>query len=218
MYTTLESGTATGWGNYDGSHLNFMHQPASGYFGFQLGEGANNKNENYGFSQWMYYSGTFDGVTVNGSGDIFGDLDCCLPYDLERSYVISDCEGNTTEFAYTVSLTGEACDLGNPGTISDPADDTPELSAINVKIASLQPNPTADASTLVLTSSLGTSQVDVAVTTMSGMEVLNLGSITVVEGWPYVMEIPVTGLESGMYQVRVTGKQFMQTKKLLVTN
>ena len=75
LYTLLESGTATGWGAYVGDSLNFTHQPASGYFGFQLGEGANNKNGNYGFSQWMYYSGTFDGVAVNGSGDIFGDLD-----------------------------------------------------------------------------------------------------------------------------------------------
>ena len=83
--TPLESGSAVGWGNYDGSSLTFSHQPASGYFGFQLGEGANNKNGNYGFSQWMYYTGTFMGDAVSGSGDIFGDLDCCLPYDLERS-------------------------------------------------------------------------------------------------------------------------------------
>ena len=31
MYTTLESGSAEGWGNYAGSSLSFTHQPASGY-------------------------------------------------------------------------------------------------------------------------------------------------------------------------------------------
>ena len=57
MYTTLESGSAEGWGNYEALASPFgTHQPASGYFGFQLGEGANNKNGNYGFSQWMYYT------------------------------------------------------------------------------------------------------------------------------------------------------------------
>jgi len=218
MYTMLESGMATGWGDYMGSELNFTHQPASGYFGFQLGEGANNKNGNYGFSQWMYYSGTFDGMTVNGSGDIFGDLDCCLPYDLERTYAISDCAGNTTNFAYTVSLTGEACEEQGGITISDPEDAQPLPEKGKVKIVSLQPNPTSDMSTLMLVSSEGTIQVELMVTTMSGTEVLNLGTVSVVEGWPFVLDIPVAGLESGMYQVKVVGKQFLETKKLLVSN
>ena len=218
MYTLLESGTATGWGTYMGSNLTFTHQPASGYFGLQLGEGANNKNGNYGFSQWMYYSGTFDGMTVNGSGDIFGDLDCCLPYDLERTYAISDCANNTTNFAYTVSLTGEACEEQGGITISDPEDAQLVSEKGHVKIASLQPNPTSDMSTLMLVSSDGTIQVELMVTTMSGTEVLNLGMVSVVEGWPFVMDIPVASLESGMYQVRVVGKDFLETKKLLVTN
>ena len=218
MYTLLESGTATGWGTYMGSNLTFTHQPASGYFGLQLGEGANNKNGNYGFSQWMYYSGTFDGMTVNGSGDIFGDLDCCLPYDLERTYAISDCANNTTNFAYTVSLTGEACEEQGGITISDPEDAQLVSEKGHVKIASLQPNPTSDMSTLMLVSSDGTIQVELMVTTMSGTEVLNLGMVSVVEGWPVVMDIPVASLESGMYQVRVVGKDFLETKKLLVTN
>ena len=218
MYTILESGSATGWGTYMGSSLTFTHQPASGYFGLQLGEGANNKNGNYGFSQWMYYSGTFDGMTVNGSGDIFGDLDCCLPYYLERTYAISDCAGNTTNFAYTVSLTGEACEEQGGITISDPEDAEPVSEKGHVKIASLQPNPTSDMSTLMLVSSDGTIQVELMVTTMSGTEVLNLGTVSVVEGWPFVMDIPVAGFESGMYQVKVIGKDFLETKKLLVTN
>jgi hypothetical protein len=218
MYTLLESGSATGWGTYMGSSLTFTHQPASGYFGLQLGEGANNKNGNYGFSQWMYYAGTFDGMPVNGSGDIFGDLDCCLPYDLERTYAISDCANNTTNFAYTVSLTGEACEEQGGITISDPEDAEPLPGKGKVRIASLQPNPTSDMSTLMLECNEGTMQVELMVTTMAGTEVLNLGTVTVVAGWPFVIDIPVAGLESGMYQVRVVGKHFLETKKLLVSN
>ena len=103
--------------------MTFTHQPASGYFGFQLGEGANNKNGNYGFSQWMYYTGMFGGMTVSGSGDIFGDLDCCLPYDLGAQLcIVSIALATTTTFDYTVRLTGEDCDQGNEGDISDPED------------------------------------------------------------------------------------------------
>ena len=219
MYTTLESGTAEGWGNYAGSSLTFSHQPASGYFGFQLGEGANNKNGNYGFSQWMYYTGTFMGNAVSGSGDIFGDLDCCLPYDLERSYVASDCAGNETTFDYTVRLTGEDCAEGNDGDISDDQEDAVLTAGKNpIKILSLQPNPTADMSTLVLSTDEAMIQVRVTVTTMSGAEVMTVFNGTVVNSWPTNVEIPVNNLESGMYQVRAQFKQYVSTKKLLVTN
>ena len=50
-----------------------------------------------------------------GSGDLFGDLDCCLPYDISRDYTVSDCAGNTTTFGYTVSVTGEPCEDGDGG-------------------------------------------------------------------------------------------------------
>ena len=219
MYTTLESGSADGWGNYAGSSLTFSHQPASGYFGFQLGEGANNKNGNYGFSQWMYYTGTFMGDAVSGSGDIFGDLDCCLPYDLERSYVASDCAGNETMFDYTVRMTGEDCEEGNDGDISDEQEDAVLTSGKNpIKVLSLQPNPTADMSTLVLSTDEDMIKVRVTVTTMSGAEVMTVFNGNLVNSWPTNVEIPVNNLESGMYQVRVQFKQYVTTKKLLVTN
>ena len=219
MYTTLESGTAEGWGAYAGSSLTFSHQPASGYFGFQLGEGANNKNGNYGFSQWMYYSGTFLGDAVSGSGDIFGDLDCCLPYDIERSYIASDCAGNETSFDYTVHMTGEGCEEGNDGDISDQPEDA-EVTSVKdlIKIVSIQPNPTTDMSTLMLSTEEQSVQVTVTVTTMSGTEVLALYNGAVVNGWYTTVEIPAGNLESGMYQVRVQAKEFVTTKKLLVAN
>jgi hypothetical protein len=218
MYTTLTSGSAEGWGDYAGSSLTFTHQPASGYFGFQIGEGANNKNANYGFSAWMYYAGNFGEMPVSGSGDIFGDLDCCLPYDIERSYVASDCAGNETHFAYTVHLTGEDCDAGDEGTISDQEDSGLVSIKDLIKIESLQPNPTSDMSVLVLSTDEPSVNVQVTVTTMSGAEVMDLYSGQVVNGWFTSIDIPASNLESGMYQVRVQAKQFVTTKKLLVAN
>jgi hypothetical protein len=218
MYTTLTSGSAEGWGDYAGSSLSFSHQPASGYFGFQIGEGANNKNGNYGFSAWMYYNGTFDGMAVAGSGDVFGDLDCCLPYELEREYVMTDCAGNTTTFSYTVSMTGEGCsDEGDAG-ISDEEDSDLTVAKDLIKIEALQPNPTSDDAVLMLSTEEASINAQVVVLTMSGAEVLDVYNGPITAGWNMTIDIPASSLESGMYQVQVRAKQFVTSKKLLVTN
>ena len=73
-------------------------------------------------------------------------------------------------------------------------------------------------STLRMESSNGTIMVELMVTTMAGTEVLNLGTMPVVEGWLLVIDIPVSSLESGMYQVKALGKDFSETKKLLVSH
>lgn len=52
MYTVLTGGTITGAGTLEGTSLNMMHQPMNEYLGFQFGEGANNINDNFGFSGW----------------------------------------------------------------------------------------------------------------------------------------------------------------------
>ena len=56
------------------------------------------------------------------------------------------------------------------------------------------------------------------VASMSGAEVLDVYNGPVVAGWLTSVDIPTSNLESGMYQVRVTVKQFVTTKKLLVAN
>ena len=56
------------------------------------------------------------------------------------------------------------------------------------------------------------------VASMSGAEVLDVYNGPVVAGWLTSVDIPTSNLESGMYQVRVTAKQFVTTKKLLVAN
>ena len=67
MYFLLVNGAGaelTGWGQYAGSAINLSHAPSSNYFGFQLGDGANNYNgADNGFGGWFTYNGTF----VNGT-------------------------------------------------------------------------------------------------------------------------------------------------------
>ena len=217
LYTTLTEGVALGWGAYEGDSLSFFHQPTSGYFGFQIGEGANNKNGAYGFSGWVYYTGTFGGVAVNGSGDVFGDLDCCLPYDIQRDYVVEDCSGNQSQFSYTVRLTGGVCDEDNQGTSID-QDAGPTVAKDLVTVVSLQPNPTNADATLLLATDEASIDVTVEVLDLGGALLATPFSGPVVLGWDTSVQVPSSGLESGVYLIQVRAKGFVTTKKLLVTH
>jgi hypothetical protein len=66
----------TGIGILEGSELSLQHLPANYYFGFQVGVASNNKNANDGMSGWFSYSGTFNGETVAGNGDVNVDRSC----------------------------------------------------------------------------------------------------------------------------------------------
>jgi hypothetical protein len=221
LYSVMSSGSASGWGDYSGSELSLNHQPSNNYFGFQVGEGANNKNSNYGFSGWIYYSGTFLEAGVSGSGDIFGDLDCCLPYSFTRDYLVSDCSGNTTSFAYEVSVTGMACEEGNGGLVGNSGGDDSNNTLVTLKdlivIESLMPNPTSDNSTLIFETGEDIS-VNIDLMTMSGALVQGLFQGNVFANNPMTLDISTGNLDAGMYQVRLHSRDFVVTKKLLVTN
>ena len=53
--------TLTGEGALAGDTLNLTHAPSTGYFGFQVGEMANDRNCNYGASGWFTFEGTLNG-------------------------------------------------------------------------------------------------------------------------------------------------------------
>jgi hypothetical protein len=155
-----------------------------------------------------------------GSGDVFGDLDCCLAYDISRDYTVSDCAGNETTFGYTVSVTGEACDDSEEGVVGNSGDDS-NSGLVTLKdlivIESLMPNPTSDNSTLVFETGDDIS-VNISLMTMSGALVQDLFQGNVFANTPVTLQISTGNLDAGMYQVRVNSRDFIVTKKLLVTN
>lgn len=59
----------TGLGSFSGSVLNCTHNPVDYYFGLQVGEAANDKNDEHGMSVWFNYSGTINGQARSGTGD-----------------------------------------------------------------------------------------------------------------------------------------------------
>ena len=64
-----------GAGGYEGSYLQLSHMPFNESKRFQLGEGGNSVNCNYGFGGWFAWSGRVLGESVSGmTGDLVIDL------------------------------------------------------------------------------------------------------------------------------------------------
>lgn len=107
--------TLTGQGDLAGDILYLHHMPASYYFGFQIGMGANNKNCDYGISGWFTYNGLVDGQTVEGHGDVNADAECGpvneqdCPHNTEFTYFYraEDACGNATIEAQVITVLDE---------------------------------------------------------------------------------------------------------------
>ena len=227
IYYVMANGTMSGTGTFAGSEFALQHQPLNAYYGLQIGEGANNKNENYGGSAWFFYSGELvvDGASqgmVSSSGDIFFDLDCCLGWQIDYSYTITDDCGNSTDFAYTDLGTGEFDNLDNVtvsgGGTHAPSDITGGVASLKdpIRITGLQPNPTNDYSTLgFLVNNNMRLRIDLY--TMSGQFVQELFDGNASTDVQYVLDIDANTLSGGMYQVRLSSSDYVVVKKLLVS-
>ncbi|MFK7923688.1 MAG: hypothetical protein AB8H47_17145 [Bacteroidia bacterium] len=74
--STLTGSTGS---TYDGDVISMSHMPANLSMGGQLGNGANDKDDTYGFSAWYFWSATLGGATyTNQHGDVNVDLDCSI--------------------------------------------------------------------------------------------------------------------------------------------
>lgn len=224
-YFILTGGSLEGTGTYEGSSFNLSHQPSSMYFGFQVGAGANNKNEEYGASGWFFWDGqlVLDGVAQGNwasSGDIFLDLDCCLPWEAEHDYVAQDDCGNAVAFEYTVTNTGIPSETGSglqgSGHTSGPvvlAGGAPAKSPI--QIVGLMPNPTSDLAQLQFEVS-EPQRLTVRLHTMSGGHLMDLFDAVAEPNIIYQLPIDVAGMASGLYQLRIAGSEYSEVRKLLV--
>jgi len=217
-YAMMTSGQATGWGDFEGDSFVMMHQPANGYFGFQIGEGANNKNANYGFSGWFYLSGTVDGQTVNSSGDLFGELDCCQPWTLERAYTVTDCAGNATTFTYEIHATGMDCEAEDEGGISEGEDTSLVTPKDLIQLLDIQPNPSNGMVQFQILSEEVGADVEVRLVSMAGEDVMAIYEGLIWQDMSQTVFFDVSDVDAGMYQIRLTSKNFMTTKKLLVVH
>ena len=230
MYYLLSSGTLTGLGVYDGSSFTLAHQPANLFYACQVGEGANNANGNHGFSSWMTLSGNYvylgQSIPFSGSGDIFGDLDCCSGGSYTQTVTLHDCGCNTNSLTWTVLATSDGCgviaeqeggnaeevDVSVIGGNSNPVEDKFPISVLEVA-----PNPTNNATQVQFISSAAV-RLHMDLIQMDGSVVMNLYDGDIHPGMIYTQNLLLSQFEAGMYQIRWSTNQGTITKKVLLTN
>ncbi len=93
--------------DFEGSTLNLSHAPFSFAYGFQFGQGANNRNDAFGMSGWFYYTGLVNGIQVDGVGDVMTENNCCDAHDIIRTWSATDCSGNTSTWTQVIHVTNE---------------------------------------------------------------------------------------------------------------
>ena len=220
-YAILLDGTITGveGSAFEGTELSMSHQPANEYFGFQFGVGANNKNANYGFSGWFYYGGTLvvngEESSAMGSGDLFGDLDFLQAWETTFRFCAVDECGNDVTYQYSYVSTGMIQDITPDGGVEGEQDAEPTVIKDLIAITSIYPNPTASHAMLTVEVQEDVT-AKVQIMTMDGSLVNQVFDGLLYEGWATNLTLDVNSLESGLYQVRVSSKNFVTTKKLLV--
>ncbi len=221
-YFILQAGPGAelnGFGAYAGSTLNLNHAPSNHYFGFQMGNGANNYNGvDNGFGGWFSYSGFFqvnntpygnNQGTISGAGDLAFELDCCPQYSVVRQWTAVDCSGNASTCVQNISFA--------PGdVVNSPVVPAVSLIASNKEIVlSLSPNPAIDKAvfTFIPVQSANTT---IEVFDMAGAKITGFDLGVVDAGVEYKVNYDVSKLATGLYSYRVINGMAIKTGKLVV--
>jgi hypothetical protein len=224
IYYLLEAGEGAelvGFGGYEGSAINLVHAPANNYFGFQLGNGANNYNgADNGFGGWFTYNGVFlvNGQPIMsgnaaGAGDFAFELDCCPDYSVVRTWTATDCTGNTV--VHTQTITWEGTTAPGTGGNGETSPIVSDESGNNDGIVAVFPNPSNVASEIKFTSEIN-NQVMVDVIDLTGRVVAKLYDGRVVAGEVYKVTLNTSALNNGIYQVRMISNNEVSTKQLQI--
>jgi hypothetical protein len=214
-----EGAELIGFGDYAGSALNLVHAPANNYFGFQLGDGANNYNGDYGFGGWFQYSGTFlvngnsvlSGSSVSGAGDFAFELDCCPDYTITRCWTAWDCSGNMTEqYCQTITYGDMDNDFSGEFMAAPVATERGEIAIVGV-----QPNPATEKSLISFTSEVD-GKLSLEVLDMTGRIIATLYNNSVAAGVVYNADFNVAAIESGTYMVRLSNSAEQKIERIQV--
>ncbi|NNE56302.1 MAG: T9SS type A sorting domain-containing protein, partial [Flavobacteriales bacterium] len=218
-YYLLDGDQATllGYGAFDGT-LTLDHAPSNLFYGYQVGVGANNVNENYGGGGWFYYGGSYsidgsDLIDVSGAGDFAFDRDCCPDYSVVRTWCVEDCSGNSTCTSQTITFE----DLDGVGPGSPGAEPTEiELVKGDFGITAVKPNPAVDYATVEFLSNTNNT-LTLEVYDLAGRKVATLFQGNVERDVLYRTDLNTSALESGIYNIRLFSLSYQVNEKLVVS-
>ena len=222
-YYIIQAGNATltGDGDLEGSFFELSHAPVNEYYAYQVGNGANNVNDNYGNGGWFYGSGllidaaTESQIELEGfQGDFAFDADCCPQYSLERTWTATDCAGNTVSHTQTVTF----ADLGEEEVpaIEEATVNKGDNLYTETNYSKVYPNPTNGKANFEF-SSITNDKVSMNVLNINGSVVAKLFAGDVQAGQVYTLDLDASELNSGVYVFQVTGTNTITTEKFMVT-
>jgi hypothetical protein len=221
-YFLLTPGANTemiGFGDYAGSALNLVHAPANNYFGYQLGDGANNYNgADNGFGGWFSYNGVFHTSpnaplnSMTGAGDFAFELDCCPDYTIERQWTAIDCSGNAVTCSQTISFDGSVSSSNGDNTTV--ANEGLESSKLTSSIA-VSPNP-ANNNAMFTFKAAHTAKTSLEVFDMTGKKVADVFMGSVEAGASYNVNYNVSDLATGVYTYRLTNGADVKIERLII--
>jgi Secretion system C-terminal sorting domain len=205
-----------GYGAYAGSSLSIKHAPSNKYFGFQLGVGANNYNNSYGFGGWFSYQGQFyiNGTPYNSNGNIMGGgdfaftLDCCPNYQIHRTWTATDCSGNSATCSQTVTIGTPPA----PVALVDEIYTDVNQQTQNMRI---QPNPTQGATWFYFTAQFD-GHATLELYDMTGKKIKDIFVNEVAASEEYGVEYDAAHLSTGIYMYRLTNGDYKEIGKLIV--
>ncbi|MBL0315295.1 MAG: T9SS type A sorting domain-containing protein [Flavobacteriales bacterium] len=212
-----------GFGGYAGSSLNLVHAPSNHYFGFQLGDGANNYNAaDNGFGGWFSYNGYFqvnqvpfgnNNGTVSGAGDLAFELDCCPQYHIIRQWTASDCSGNSVGCSQMISFSSDVA--GTPGVTTKPSKLDPQSEISSTVLVS--PNPTSDNTLFTFTPALE-GKTTLEIYDLAGKKVADVFIGVVEAGVEYKVDYNVNSLATGVYMYRLTNAESKEVGRIVVNH
>ena len=211
----------TGFGDFNGSMVNLVHAPSNNYFGFQLGNGANNYNaaEN-GFGGWFSYSGVFRAnpsaqlASISGSGDFAFELDCCPDYTIERQWTAIDCSGNTSTCSQTISFSADAASNGSNAGENSNMEEATSDEHLESEIG-VSPNPTNNHTTFTFKVAT-VDKTSFEVLDMTGKKVADLYSGMAEADKVYSVQYDVRDLAPGVYMFRLINGIDVKIDRLVV--
>jgi hypothetical protein len=224
-YFLLQAGSGaelTGYGAYTGSLLNLVHAPSNHYFGFQLGNGANNYNgADNGFGGWFSYNGIFRTqyedqlLNVSGAGDFALELDCCPDYVIEREWSVYDYCGNYASCLQTISFSSNLGGNGGAGGNTTIASEAVVSSKEGSTVA-VSPNPANNNATFTFKAAYA-AKTSLEVFDMTGKKVADVFVGSVEAGAEYRIDFNVGNLATGVYTYRLTNGTEVKIERLIIS-